>query len=435
MSASDEDTSTLTDAQEKLLSLLPILPTLASTVASGTILYLVYTSGFKTSYKRILFGLSVADIITSVTFSLQPFLPPSETSQLVWASGNDATCTFLGTLTQLALASVLYNGVLSYYYLLTIRFGVKEKTFATRFEPWMHALAIAYPLFTSLIGAGMGFYHELELGPGCWVTDYPAGCLDDTGECKSPLIAWIFSGIWVVVVLLSIVVNNLVIFLAVKEQLTRGRRHSIQSDRQTKRIQAVATQAFLYVAAFFGTFVWNVTLRIMESRYYDAQDQATFFPLLVVQAVLVPSTGVFNLCIYLRPRYLKTRTDCPAESRLWAVRRALYGEAVIRPSANNNNDTGSGMSGLTQQQNAWQRFVSFLFRKNRSDSHLHNPASLPQEAHPDTWTKAVTSKEADDVVNERRKATSVQTTSDDENVDGETKTISQKKLTCVMMTS
>jgi hypothetical protein len=178
----------------------------------------------------------------------------------------------------------------------------------------MHAIAILYPVLTAIIGAGMQVYHELELGPGCWVSDYPPGCVDDTGECKSPLIAWIFTGIWVIFILISIAVINLVIYFYVKRQMSRCRRGSMRAERQTKRINDVAVQAFLYVAAFVGTFIWNEILRIMESRSYDAQDEARLFPIMVLQGLLAPATCIFNLCIYLRPRYVKTRSDFPDEN-------------------------------------------------------------------------------------------------------------------------
>ena len=339
---SAEEVSSLTDTQEKILSLLPILPSAASALCSGTIIYLVILSRFESSYKRILFAISVADIITSVSFSFQPFLLPKATSQRVWAIGNDATCTVLGTFSQLSMTSIWYTGMLSYYYLLTIRFGVKEAAFARRIEPWMHALATGWPLLTGLAGAVMGIYHEIELGQGCYITDWPEGCADDTGECKSPLIAWMFGGIWVVVMILSIVVNNVVIYRTVRNLLRLGMARSMNRNTQSKRIKEVATQATLYIAAFLGTFIWTVVLRIMESLRFDSEDEAQLFPLLVIQNIMVPSTGVLNLIIYLRPRYKQIRAAHSQASSIWVFRRALYGERVREPmdtqeSANNSN--------------------------------------------------------------------------------------------------
>lgn len=59
----------------------------------------------KTPYKRILFAMSACDIIASTNFGWQNFLVPEETSQRVWAFGNDASCTATGTLTQFSFSS------------------------------------------------------------------------------------------------------------------------------------------------------------------------------------------------------------------------------------------------------------------------------------------------------------------------------------------
>jgi Serpentine type 7TM GPCR chemoreceptor Srv len=264
----------------------------------------------------------------SIVLAVQPFLMPAATSSRLWASGNNATCTFLGTVNQMCISVILYNGMLSYYYLLSIRFGVTARTFARRFEPWMHAVAIGYPLITSIVGASMNMYSEAALWTGCTVVDYPRGCNQENGECKTELIFWIFGGALLSFVMLSLVLINFVIFWHVRQRNRRVRRSSLASERQAQRTNEVAVQAFLYVAAFWATFVWIFTLKILDSLSFDALDSHTFYPLMVLHSLFMPSAGLFNLCIYLRPRYLKTRADYPAETRIWAVRRALYGESV-----------------------------------------------------------------------------------------------------------
>lgn len=106
---------------------------------------------------------------------------------------------------------------------------------------------------------------------------------------------------------------------------------------QTKRTNDVALQCFLYVAAFVGTFFWTMVLKFMDSREYNASHEAKLFPLRVLNGLLPPSTGFWNLCIYLRPGYAKTRSDFPDESNFWAVKRALYGE-VIPPTVDEPTD-------------------------------------------------------------------------------------------------
>ena len=58
--------------------------------------------------------------------------------------------------------------MLSIYYLLLIKYGVKEAVFAKRYEPWMHAICIGFPLATAIWGASIGLYEEVELGIACW---------------------------------------------------------------------------------------------------------------------------------------------------------------------------------------------------------------------------------------------------------------------------
>ena len=64
--------------------------------------------------------MSCCDIVGSVGFALQPFLVASTESQWVWAVGNDATCTMIGTIQQFAMSSMLYPGMLSLYFVLTV---------------------------------------------------------------------------------------------------------------------------------------------------------------------------------------------------------------------------------------------------------------------------------------------------------------------------
>jgi Serpentine type 7TM GPCR chemoreceptor Srv len=166
------------------------------------------------------------------------------------------------------------------------------------------------------------------LWTGCTVVDYPRGCNQENGECKTELVFWIFGGALLSFVMLSLVVINFVIFWYVRQRNRRVRRNSLSSERQTQRTSEVAVQAFLYVAAFWATFVWIFALKMLDSLSFDALDIRTFYPLMVLHSLFMPSAGLFNLCIYLRPRYLKTRANFPAETRVWAVRRALYGESV-----------------------------------------------------------------------------------------------------------
>ena len=155
--------------KEKLLSVLLVL--------SASLSILAYD-------RLMLVGLSSFDTIASFTCAMQPFLPNQETSRQIWAVGNHVSCNFLGYQTQLKFAAMLYNGALSYYFLLAVRFGWKGRRMARYEPPLMHFSAILFPLVTaSLVGAAFGVFHELEAGFGCWTADYPEGCQGD--QCTS----------------------------------------------------------------------------------------------------------------------------------------------------------------------------------------------------------------------------------------------------------
>lgn len=169
MSNEIESGNTLSDGQEKALSLVYTFSSLLSLMGSSTIVYKVVSNRSKaTSYDRLMLGLSTSDILGSIGYGLYPYFGPHETSPRVWAIGSDATCSALGVFTQIGFTAALYNGFLSFYYLFIIRYGTSRKDFARRYEPSIHATTILFSLVTTIVGAAKGFYSEVQVGMGCW---------------------------------------------------------------------------------------------------------------------------------------------------------------------------------------------------------------------------------------------------------------------------
>jgi len=164
--------SSLTDMQEISMSLVTIFSGLLSILGSSAIIYRVLKGSGRTpkSYDRIMLGLSICDILTSITYAVTPLLLPQATSQRVWARGSETSCLFLGFLTQLSLTAVTYNCLLSFYYLATIKFSMTASDFASNLEPYFHILTVFFFLFTATGGVVFDIFAELELGQGCWVS-------------------------------------------------------------------------------------------------------------------------------------------------------------------------------------------------------------------------------------------------------------------------
>mmetsp|Transcript_29153 Transcript_29153/g.80052 ORF Transcript_29153/g.80052 Transcript_29153/m.80052 type:complete len:484 (-) Transcript_29153:314-1765(-) len=391
----ESEISTLTDSQEKAIVLSGLMSATLSLWGSSTLLALIRSKMAKrrstSPYHRILACMSVWDIVFTLQIVLQPFLVPRATSQQVWAAGNDASCSAMGFWNQLSFAAFFYNGALSVYYVFTIRTGMPEHTFGRTIEPWLHLVCNVYPLVTAVVGAILGVYRENELGPGCWVNNYPENCGSDpteTGEpCRSVLIAWVFAGIPICMLMILVAVNNYLIFRHVRRTIRNSRRHSVHNfatvashnltasvratvptnldgssttirdsstvvdfaPRQEKRIHTVATQSWMYVLGFLGSQGWIIIIKIIEgASLVTASQDDKIYPLLFIANFMVPLQGLFNLLIFLRPTYIRARDDYPSETRLWAFRRSFLGKR-IQPTVSNNQRPTSGSQQSSSQ--------------------------------------------------------------------------------------
>lgn len=355
MEPEHSDISSLTEAQDKTLSLLPIFSGLLSAWGSFQIMQLVLcrrrmeedhadtTDNSLQSYQRIMLGLSVSDLISSLALSLQAFLLPAETSQRIWAVGNDVTCSMMGFFQQLSLSNIWYTGMLSFLFLLAIRYSVSEERIAKVYEPWMHGLSIGFPLITASILAGMDVYGELDVVHWCWVT----------GEHEQA-ISFVVAGFPYFFWIMAIPINNAMVYFQVRrtirnqnsasnkitattqvanagpgtvsslptsheskfsneqerdQQRDQQRLLAHQKEkqkRQSQRLQALAFQAFLYIAGFLLTQVPTVVLRVCVLAFQvTASNEAVYFPLLVAQAILKPLQGLFNYVVFTRTTYLR----------------------------------------------------------------------------------------------------------------------------------
>lgn len=101
---------------------------------------------------------------------------------------------------------------------------------------------------------------------------------------------------------------------------------------QNRRLRLVSSQALLFVGCYFISNVWTYILRLFEAQTTDYVEEMELpyhhYHLLVLQAALLPLQGWFNMMVYIRPKYLKYRSEYPKESKLWAIRRSILGSSV-----------------------------------------------------------------------------------------------------------
>eukprot|EP00980_Cylindrotheca_fusiformis_P004653 scaffold991_cov128-Cylindrotheca_fusiformis.AAC.25 len=342
---------TPTTSQQKAISLLVIPPSILSLIGSCLIIVRVRLDQKWTPYRRLLLALSVCDIIYTVSCLSQPFLMNSKAiNSYVWSFGNGATCTGLGAVAQLGITSHLYSATLSMYFLLTIRYGVREETFTKRYERWIHGLILLFGLVTATVSCALGLYDNRHVGPGCWISQPSKS---DSYDVALKM-AWISGGIPILLVLMCIAGSNCLLYLHIRSTVLKHRQqalrrdtnkesiceedtsersrksHAIQTDKHWKRVQDVGKQPFLYVGAYVVCYAWTIAMSNLDGQGFEKKEGsgAYFLPLLILQSIFLPAQGLFNAIIFFRPKYNQVRTEFPDETKLWSTKRTLWGAAI-----------------------------------------------------------------------------------------------------------
>jgi len=100
--------------------------------------------------------------------------------------------------------------------------------------------------------------------------------------------------------------------------------HNGLTESQIRRIRGVATQAFLYVAAFIVTFSLPAIVSYMTGvNVIHANDEDRYYPLILTAAILYPLQGFFNVFIYIRPTYMRSRRNIPRLPRFASFKKAF----------------------------------------------------------------------------------------------------------------
>jgi hypothetical protein len=132
------------------------------------------------TYHRLVFGLSAADIISSFCFALSSTMTPKEMSYLIpFASGNIATCDAQGFLNAYAgPVSVGYNCSVCLYYLAIITYSKKYDCIKKKMEPWLHGISVLFPLIISVILLATNAFNGPN-GGACFFLEphYPPHCV------------------------------------------------------------------------------------------------------------------------------------------------------------------------------------------------------------------------------------------------------------------
>jgi len=214
-------------------TIVPMVSGPISVIASSTIIIMILRSKKKLSniYHRLLFGMSVADIIVSLAISFSSLPSPKDTSPQVWkAYGNNSTCQAQGFL-YLFGASVepIYNCSLQFYYLCMIKYVMKTEDIQNKIEPFLHTIPILFGSTAAVYSLITGSINASE--SWCWIQSYPFQCHKTSEvECirgeNAYVLRWIFQGGPYIFVFLFMGVAMAMIYHAVWKRENAMARHS-----------------------------------------------------------------------------------------------------------------------------------------------------------------------------------------------------------------
>ena len=363
---------TYTQRQNVALHIIPVITGSISFVSSGTIAVMILKckDSFSYPFRRLIFGLSIADVIQSGAMMMGPLSLPKEYDTLHWANGNQFTCDLQGFALHIGFAGVpMYVLSLSVYFLSAVKYNINDKKFSEKIEPYLHAISVIWTIAGGIACWVTGVFNVMSSGNVCWYTPFPDNCVtNDDIECirgeKAFTFGWIFGGsnaitlfgiIFCLVGVCRTVINQekrnarwsvarvsmqssenesgLMRRLSSALYASLRRSLSVENDdeqhhtgtpvtlgpalRQSSYVPRAArnskrkkretmTQASLYILSFIASCVWAYLYGFLVTIGEEVP-----FTIILLFSIFYPLGGLFNILVYTRPKLKSVRKRHP----------------------------------------------------------------------------------------------------------------------------
>lgn len=228
-----------TREQQNVLSWLPIGPSILSLIGSYLIIYNIRNNSKASPYRRIMLALSVCNIVSTIGWILEPFLVPFNVDHpWAYAVGNEASCILLGAITQFGITQHLFLGFLSVYFLLTVKFAIKQRDFERNYEKWFHWAIFAFAIGSAVAGVCVGYFRPNVLAPGCWSN--PPEEQDCGGHCPEAWFAFWMGAVPFLASLGVIIVSNILLFIHVRSTVVKAQKQIMSNELRLRDFQLQA---------------------------------------------------------------------------------------------------------------------------------------------------------------------------------------------------
>ncbi len=258
-----ENEGDLLPSHAKSFAIIRSVSGITSFLSSSTLIWMILRSskGLSTTQHRLLFGLCISDILSSLSSSTFNAMAPAEINYYVWnARGNEASCDTQGFFAVLGgTGGLFYNATLNLYFLAVVKYEKNEEYIRTKLEPFLHAFPILVALTHSAVLLSKHHFNAHGNVPCISVYHYPPHCFGyDVGEVREGFKiacgrgldgAWISSLASMVLVIIPVIpmaVSLTMIHRVVRKQerkLARYGRGSLMSIRTHLRKSVIALSA------------------------------------------------------------------------------------------------------------------------------------------------------------------------------------------------
>eukprot|EP00551_Chaetoceros_affinis_P005987 CAMPEP_0203667596 /NCGR_PEP_ID=MMETSP0090-20130426/4406_1 /ASSEMBLY_ACC=CAM_ASM_001088 /TAXON_ID=426623 /ORGANISM="Chaetoceros affinis, Strain CCMP159" /LENGTH=182 /DNA_ID=CAMNT_0050531805 /DNA_START=168 /DNA_END=717 /DNA_ORIENTATION=- len=134
------------------------------------------TKKLSTPYRRLIFGMSVGDILLSGALVTGPFAIPADSPNANWSRGNVSSCDTNGFFMVLgSMAVPLYTYALSLHYLCKLNFKMTEDVFYKKIEKKLHCVMCVFLLVISVTGLVLNVYGQIPSGSFCYFSQNRCG--------------------------------------------------------------------------------------------------------------------------------------------------------------------------------------------------------------------------------------------------------------------
>ena len=296
--------------------------------------------GLATVYHRLIFSLSIFEVSISVAIALTTLPMPKDMIYQQFEGlllGNTDTCTAQGFFFVLGgTCASMYNCFLLVYYLLSIRYQMKDSTISKLIEPLMHGYALAYGFSISISLIALDAFNPTPYDVWCTAITYPWWCPGTDEACllraskKSYtvrnvmllhfiLIAVVMVGSLALVIWTIYAQESLFKMYKLNSALSRFTQTDEQEqfDRDFYYTKTILKQALAYTVAYASINVFPF-ISIITGRPNN-------FVLSVTHLSIRPSQGVFNLLIFIYHKIHNISRNEPDISFCDAIRKIFEG--------------------------------------------------------------------------------------------------------------